>query len=730
MLSMRNKRWGQPWCAAGVLAATLLMSPAVPMSHAQDDAAAAAVDPSELLKDYVHYVTIANFELARANATALLDLEMTPVEFVDLVEGSARMEERFEEAYRRSQRLPELESMGAALHKLYEDGRKARARNPQEIRDNIALLKENRRAQLLARDRIAAAGEYAVPQLLEIILARQDSMLTNQVEQVLVGMGRDAVAPLCAALLSLPPEAQETVARVLGRIGYRMALPYLYELAATSTESPVRAMAERAIRNIDGSFENAGNLGLRYRELGERYYGEPRSLTSFPGESHQLLWSFSPQIGLQPQAIRTEVFHEARAMELAGRAMTLDSSDWRALSLWLASNFSREIDQPEDYDNPAYPAERREAMYYAVAAGSGPVQEVLRRALSDRDTRLARRAIEALSRSASGVDLSEGFGDALPLVQALYYPDRRVQFESALAIGHTNPVTGFDGAERVVPLLASAIREASKRYAVVLAPSLDDQQRLRAMLEGTGFEVLPPAESLNDIAGAIAGVAGVDLIIAQQTPDTLMETISSVRADTGLAATPVLGVTSFQGLSRYGAQFENDDLTRLVRDGVSLGELSVGAGQLVEQAAGATVTEEEGRAYALACLEVLDALSLGCNGVLDVSDASLVLISALGETTGEIRLNVAGVLSRIGQQRAQVALMDAAIEASGDERIAMLEFVIESARQHGNLLEDRQIEELVDMADYGLDDEATVAAALIGALNLPREELTPLILNQ
>lgn len=45
----------------------------------------------------------------------------------------------------------------------------------------------------------------------------------------------------------------------------------------------------------------------------------------------------------------------------------------------IAANFSREIDSPANYTNPAYPATRRDAMYYAVAAGSSTAQRVLAR---------------------------------------------------------------------------------------------------------------------------------------------------------------------------------------------------------------------------------------------------------------------------------------------------------------------------------------------------------------
>ncbi|MCA9311816.1 MAG: hypothetical protein KDA21_11460, partial [Phycisphaerales bacterium] len=511
---------------------------------------AAKQSPADMLKDYIHYVTIARFDLAEANARALLDMGITPVEFVDVVESDPRLEARFDEAYRRSQRRGELAELSAQLWDLYDDGRKARARDPEEIRRNIDLLTGNRRAQLLARDRIEAAGEYAVPHLLDVLLARGNPAQQNEVQSVLDKLGADAVAPLCAALPDLPAEMQEITARILGRIQYRTAVPYLYELAASGKTDQVRGAAVEAVRNIEGSYDDSVPLAARFRELGENYYGESPSLTRFPGEEFQLLWSFQSGLGLVPTAIRTEVYHEAMSMNLAQRALQLDETDNFALSLWLASNFSREIDTPEGYENPVYGPERRDAMYYAVAAGAGPSQQVLRRALQDRDTRLAHRAIAALSQSASGVDLAEGFGEELPLVQALYYPDRRVQYEAALALGRANPVDSFPGADRVVPLLASAIREAGVRYAVVIADDLNEQQRLRTLLESHNYDVLPPMRTLAEAQASIAEVAGVDLLLASTSPERLEELIDATRRSPRLAATPIVGLTTFAGVNR------------------------------------------------------------------------------------------------------------------------------------------------------------------------------------
>jgi hypothetical protein len=74
--------------------------------------------------------------------------------------------------------------------------------------------------------------------------------------------------------------------------------------------------------------------------------------------------------------------------------------------------------------------------------------------------------------------------------------------------------------------------------------------------------------------------------------------------------------------------------------------------------------------------------------------------------------------------------MDSAVAASGDERIALLGKVADSAKRYGNLLEPRQVERALDLAANAPGHEATAAAALVGSLNLSNTNLVPLILQK
>lgn len=716
----------------GMVVAAGAVAAAPVTTHAQ--ATATVPTDTQLLEDFTHYVTVANIELANASGQAILDRKLDPRVFTGLVEDSPTRQERFERAYGRAILMPDLEAVASGLNRLYEEGRRSRARDPQEIDRNIALLTGAARGRLLAQQRLAFAGEYAVPQLLAVLQERKNQLLSTEVSALLGLMGRQSVQPLCAALLAVDPATQELICRVLERIAYPSALPYLTDLHRTTSNERVRAAAERAIMQLGGSTSGDVSVAALYRDLAEQYYKEPRSLTSFPGESHQLFWTFDPSLGLQPTGVRSEVFHEAMTMRLCERVLTLDASDQEAISLWLAANFSREIDGPEGYDNPAYPSSRREAMYFAVAAGAEATQRVLARALADRDTKLARMAIEALSRSAGASGLAGPEGVAL--VDALRYPDRRVRYEAALALGRANPRTAFAGSERVVPTLAGITGDSTKNFALVLATDVERQQALRSMLENSGYIVLAPGATIDDVSASIAEAPSVDVIVTDLASETTVEMIDQARKNARLQATPLLAFMSASGITRFANDFQDDRLTSLVRQGITSQQFDESMKQLIERTTGSPITEEEAASYASAGLDVLHDIAIGSStqasgaSAFDIADATVPLVAALERTRAGVRLQVADVLSFIPRREAQVSLMDAVMKASGPERLAMMVKLNASARRFGNLLDERQVRWLVDLAAEGADEDATVAASLIGALNLPNAQLVPLIVGR
>lgn len=715
--------FAQPGVAAPVAPAT----PETPRT-------ASGTTDAELLVDFIHYTRIARHDLAAASGQELLNRKIAGPDFVTLVEANDAS--RFDTSVRQALRVASLEPIAAGLLKEYETGRLSRARNPEEVQRNIALLTGTLRGRLLGKARLIAAGEYAVPQLLAALIDRQNPALQAEVQRVLIELGRQTIAPLTAALPSMPPAQQEVIADTLGQVPYRTSVPFLSDLAETTQSDAVRTAARRAMGRLGGA---GGETGSLLTELAEGYYDEKSEVTSFPGEAYQLLWSFDAAAGLQMTAIVTPVFHEAMAMRLAERAMEVQAKSGGVTpdtaALWVATNYSREIDSAEGYVNPAYPTgdaegSRRGADYFGAAAGADVAQRVLLRAIDDRDTPLARRAIAAVEKTAGRGALVSGSSGRSPLVEALGYPNRRVQFESALAIGRSQPKDGFDGSERVVPTLAAAVRSAKEQTAAVLVRDAEIYQGLRTTLESLGYAVLPQAGNVAELTGPLAEAASVDLIVAQvSTVEAGRTMVEEVRGTSKLSATPLMLLSGQQEYIELGRRFGDDETIEVRQTGLAAGTITRAINDLVATASGGAIGDEEADEYTRRALETLRDLAISGSSVLKASDASLTLSSALAEKEGATKLAIAEILSHIDEDRSQRAIADAAFKAAGEERIELLNLVAASAKRFGNKLEERQVSRVAEFAGEGTDAEATAAASLLGSLNVQNARLLPLILG-
>lgn len=714
--------------------------PATPAPAAPAEAAPQGPKDSELLRDFIHYVRIARYDLAASNGQALLDRMEPPfgkaeagkglklADFVKLVDDTGELT-RFEETAVRAQRVGELEAIASRLLRAYETGKLEQARSAQEITRSIGLLTGNARQRAVGRERLAAAGEYAMIQLLEALQRKSEPVLQAEVRQLMIDMRQQALIPLATALPGLSPELQEVVVNILGQIPYRTSLPFIYELHGSTKSDRVRAACERAARQIDGAFNPGLTAASLFEMLGDAYYEEADSLTPFPREGMQLLWAYDPATGLTATAIQTVVFHEAMAMRMAERALRLDARSGRALSLWLAANFSRELNQPKDYQNPAYGSERRDAMYYAVAAGPQASQAVLARAIDRRDTPLARRAIAAIERTAGPVAMTSGDMMRRPLLEALRYPSRRVQYEAALAVATAQPTQSFEGSERVVPILGSAIRDAGMKYAVVVTDRAEVGTDLATRLQGMGYTVMPPASTLDANERAIAEAPGIDLIVMDLPAGPTARSIEQARSRSRTAVAPIVAVLSLQGEQELNA-LRRDEMTRFIRAGYDPAQMNQAIEQLVVKVAGGPITADEAADYQSRSLAALRELALASNSVLQVIDAAPAMVAAMSPAKGAVKAKIADVLSFVGDPRAQVAIVDAALSAQGDEMIELLRIAAQSAKRYGNMLEERQVKRLLGMTSTGSDAQATAVAALIGALNLPNQELVPLIVGK
>ncbi|MFG0331370.1 MAG: hypothetical protein ACF8PN_15895 [Phycisphaerales bacterium] len=710
-----------------MLMTLLAMAMAAP-SLAQD---ADRDEQAQYLEDFIHYVFIARPDLAAAQAEQLFQSGVADADLYTLVdEFDLNRAGRLDEALDRATRIPELEPVAGEIRRRLRDGRVALARDPNEIDRHIQNLVGSQRARLIAREALVSAGEYAVPQLLERLENRGSLELKDAVRRVLVEIGRQAVTPLSVALPYLTPETQELVVDILGQIGYAHARPALAELImADATEPRVRDAAERAYQKLGGA-SNASIVD-QWLGLAEQYWVEARSLIAWPDEDINNIWNYESRQGLVAVSVPSSIFSEIMAMRMSENALSHNENSKAALSLWIAANFRRSDQLPSEATDPTYPDDMRAPIFFAVAAGPEIGQRVLARANRDLNAQLARHAIEALERTAGGATLWTAEDRPTPLIEALNFPERRVRYDAALALANALPTESFYGADRVIPILASAIRTGGESFAAVIASDEEDRRTLAASLRSMGFSVLPPRSNFEDLRVDLTDSPGVDLFVILDDAMRTVEPVTAIRRDPRLSASPVLVMTSGAGVNQARDLYIDDRRVRVVSRTITEDQLGNAVDAMVSDTLGPLMSADEADAYALESLRALRDVAIKNTPSFEVIDAEAALLEALQNFDGEKRLIAAETLSWIDNPDSQQALLDASL-TEGDEltQATLLGFAADSAKRFGAYASDRQVNRLLELVRTGSGVVATAAGQAHGALDLPASNVTTFILDR
>jgi hypothetical protein len=243
--------------------------------------------------------------------------------------------------------------------------------------------------------------------------------------------------------------------------------------------------------------------------------------------------------------------------------------------------------------------------------------------------------------------------------------------------------------------------------------------------------VLPQARTLADLAAPLSEAPAVDLVVTVGIRgENIAAALADVRGQSKTLATPALVLTDETSYTDLRRRFASDSLVAIRQTGIGEAATTEAVKQLVESASGGAISDAEAAAYSSRSLSALRDLAVSGNTVLNAGDAATSLIGALPNVKGATRLQVAEILSRINQDRAQRAIMSAALASTDADRIAMLGLVSDSGKRFGNFLEAGQVSRLTELATKGADAEATAAASLIGTMKLAKTELVPMILNK
>ena len=633
----------------------------------------------------------------------------------ELVAAGKLREERFIRAIDRARRVPELEAVANDLWDRVEGGRLAMAREEARIKEAIQMLNGNLRARQLGEGRLVAAGEYAVPYLLHEMTAGSDERLKLRCADVLTKVGRTAVTPLSVALPEIGDSAvQASVCGIIADIQHPHAAAALWDVAQDSEMSgPVRDAASRAFRSIGGS---EGELSQLYTDLGQQYFANHSSLIAYPEEDTNNVWGYDQHIGLFMTPVPTPVYTDVMAMRMASKALKINPSNQEALSLFVAADLRRGNDLPDGADDLVYGDLKYSPEFYATVFGTGTCLDVLAMGIASVDTPLVLDAISALSKTTGGVNLFQGGSEGQPLLDALSYPDRRVQYEAALTLARALPSQSFGRDHAVVPLLATAVRTGGQSFATVIAGDDEDRRVLVGALESMGFTIVGAEANAPSLRPALASAFAVDLVVMKPSSlDDARSALAELQAGPKTLASPivVLGNAELGPLRLEHAGDRRLKFTRYTNDEALANAVTA----VMDTASGGMITEAEAEEYAIRSLDALRDIAICQSSVYNIADAEPALLEAIDQREGGIKMFIAEILSLTDSEVAQRKLFDVALNASGGEQVDLLGHVAASVRHLGSTAEQRQLDSLLELIKNGDGPVAEAAAMVHGSLN-------------
>ena len=295
-----------------------------------------------------------------------------------------------------------------------------------------------------------------------------------------------------------------------------------------------------------------------------------------------------------------------------------------------------------------------------------------------------------------------------------------MQYEAALTLGRALPKQRFPGDVRVVPLLASAIRAGDESFAAVIASDGEDRRIRAGWLEGLGFTIVAAGGRLDGIKLDLFDAVGIDLVVIQaNSAEEATQTVADLRVFPPTAAAPIVVIATNIDMARLRREFRDDIRVTISRARASEGGFAASVDDVLMRATGGRMTEAEADAYAIEAIMTLRDIAIGGIGAFVIDDAESTLIQALETRTGGTRLAVADILALIQTNRAQRALFDAALSASGEDQIELLDVVADSVKRSGDHSEQRHVSGLLSLIANASGRTADAAARVHGALMLP-----------
>jgi len=693
--------------------------------------------PLDLQMDFqqmVHYWKIAKFDLARKFAQAVVQANPEPTLLLRLVEhpevGYVLMSQMA------GAEDTELAEVARRLLATTDEGIMIKRKDVDRMLEALKALDTNERSYQINLRKLQLSGEYAVPPALGLLAEASEAALHDDILRALKDIDRPVVYPLVVALETTDKDLKLKIIDLLGKLGYKMALPALKaQIESADQPEDVKKAAAAAMTAIDGPAALQKSAAQLYGELAEALYYNKITTVSDPKRPTTDVWGWSAETRLTYRPAPTEVVNEilaARCCELGLRASP-DSPELVALWLSIQAQMNFELAMAgENAKNPWAPADVPTTEFFLRSAGQQYLNHVLDRALRDHRVEVADQAIRALSEVVNQdfLGTSSALKEGSPLIRALEYPNRRIRFNAAFAIVACMPRKPFFGSDRVVPVLAEAVNLETGRGVLIVDADENSRNALTGEFRKAGWNVSAAANG-NDGVSLARTMPRIDSVVLATNVDNVAytEVIQLLRTDFATALVPIVVVSGQDERVPFSFLKENVKYIDSVPAGSTAGDIMQKTTALLVEAGTVDLAPEQSKAVALRGAENLKLVAGSRLSFTADAARGALLVAAAGKNQELAIVAMEALIpladDEIQQQLAEVALAEGAPKPI---QIAALNAIAQTARHIGNKLTSASVTTLMKKIETETDNDIRDAVGtVLGALDLEAKLSSQLI---
>lgn len=435
----------------------------------------------------------------------------------------------------RLQNHPDLRSAGQSLVDMANDAARARARDEQRIRHFIDNLVKSPEERAYALQQLRISGIHAFPVLIDALQHKQIDR--GALISTLFAMPRECWPAAAAALDSGDEDLIGLMVDLLRHWDVRKAVDSLwYPAGAPKLSEGLRVHTSRAINDLLGLSGSLPSPVLMLTRVAQRYYDHQSGFGTTPATVPIWRWENGALHAVSATISEAEEFYGTKA---ARQALAIDPNYEPAQALLLSLALDKAYEKVGQ-DRPLPPAVNG-VVETALSTGPRLLTDVLTKAIRERRTAVVLGAITALGQTGKANLLTGTPDRPAPVVQALNYPNPRVQFAAALATLEIHPQDYFQQAPRVVDTLTRALAPETRLQALVMDGNAGRGHDLESQLLQLGYQTQWAGSGRAGFTAA-AQSSNIDLVVIEPRIQNwgLDETVANFRADARTAGVPIV----------------------------------------------------------------------------------------------------------------------------------------------------------------------------------------------